>query len=355
MYAARFFGRLRLVLVGALALSCAPSGGEGAPKRERDGQASFDDDFDPDSGDGLGDAACAAVSEAAHETPLSLYVMLDKSMSMETRWSRAMAGLKAFLQDPKSKGIDVALSFFPKSVGSQQCGSEHYMTPAVDYGLLPGHASKLIAAIDSEQPDGRSTPVFPALGGAIRKSMALAKQANDANRPASFAVLLVTDGEPEGCEEDQAEIAEQASFGLTRGVRTFVVGLPGVDRDFANLVASAGGTSSAILIDSNDVEGAFQDALADVRGRALPCEFALPEKVLKGDVAISQVNVVWTHGGTKAKETIPQSNDCSQGGWHYDTSPKPSKILLCPSTCAAIKDDMQAKIDIELGCATVVR
>lgn len=353
-------GKIGFVLFGALIAACAPSGGEGGVGGgKRDAQVGFEDDFELDSGSDspfLGDAACAAVTEEANETPLSLYVMLDKSMSMETRWDRAMSGLKAFLNDSKSGGINIALGFFPRPPGAEECNSEYYLAPAVDFGLLPGHASKLVAAIDAERPDGRSTPVFPALGGAIRKAMALAQTAKDEKRAASAAVLLVTDGEPEGqCKDDHDAIAAHAKNGLAKDVRTFVVGLPGVNRDFANLIASAGGTEKAIVIESNDVEGQFQKALADVRGQALPCEYALPDQVLRGDIAIGQVNVVWTHGGSKDTETIPKTSDCSQGGWQYDDPAKPSTILLCPSTCAAIKDDLQAKIDIELGCATIVR
>lgn len=357
-----------LVTVSLLALalaSCAPAKGDAHEAEKDSGKNApgfddgFEDDFDA-GGDGpfLGDAACAAVSEQANETPLSLYVMLDKSNSMEPRWDRAMAGLKAFFNDASSSGINVALTFFPRPPNKEQpeCSSDLYMTPAVDFGLLPSHAPSLVAAIDGEVPDGRSTPVLPALGGAIRQSMSLADKAKADNIPASFAVLLVTDGEPEGaCEKDHAKIAAHAKNGLAKGIKTFVVGLPPVNPAFANLVAEAGGTEKAILVQSNDVEGQFQKALAEVRGQALPCEFAIPEKVQDGSVAVTEVNVVLTPSTTKTPETLPQASDCSEGGWQYDTPKEPTKIVLCPSSCDAIKKDLQAKIDIELGCATIIR
>lgn len=350
--------KLGLSSIGALFIACAPNSSD-VGSGTGGGSGGFDDDFVLDAGSDsalLGDAACAAFREQANETPLSLYVMLDKSASMEPRWNRAMAGLKAFLQDPQSAGIHVAINFFPKSSQHPECSSEGYLDPAVDFGLLPGHASALISAIDAEKPDGRSTPVHPALGGAIRKAMALAKAAKDEQRPASAAVLLVTDGEPEGnCKDDHAVNAAQAAQGLENGVRTFVVGLPGVNPAFANLVAEAGGTEKAIVIESNDVEGEFRKALAEVRGQALPCDFALPEKVVNGSIAIDQVNVVYSKGGDGEKEFFPQSPSCDGDGWHYDDPQNPTKIVLCPSTCATLKADWNGKLDVELGCQTIIR
>lgn len=353
------------VLLLALATSCAPAKSEGYTSGKDGGGAlpGFEDEFQDDFDAGadspfLGDAACAAVSEQANETPLSLYVMIDKSNSMEPRWSRAMAGLKAFLNDADSAGVNVALTFFPRppSQDHAECSSDLYMRPTVDFGMLPGNASALVAAIDAESPNGRSTPILPALGGAIRQSMILSDRAKEEGRPASFAVLLVTDGEPEGvCEKDPEKIAVHARNGLAKGIKTFVVGLPPVNAAFAHGVAEAGGTEEAIIIKANDVEGPFQKALAEVRGQALPCEFLLPEKVQDGSISISQVNVVWTPSSTKTPETIPQTGDCSQGGWQYDAPKDPTKIVLCPSTCGALKGDLKAKIDIELGCATVIR
>lgn len=351
--------KLGLFTIGVAFFACAPTGSDLGSQAKGGGSGGFDDDFELDAGSDsplLGDAACAALTEEANETPLSLYVTLDKSVSMEPRWDRAMAGLKAFLQDPESAGIRVAINFFPKPLAQQECSSEGYLDPAVDFGLLPGHASALIAAIDAEKPDGRSTPVHPALGGAIRKAMALAQAAKDEQRPASAAVLLVTDGEPEGnCEDDHAVIAAQAAQGLQQGVRTFVVGLPGVSRDFANRVAEAGGTEKAIVIESNDVEGEFRKALAEVRGQALPCEFTLPDQVANRSVAIDRVNVVYSKGGGGEKEILPQSPSCEGDGWRYDDPQNPTMIVLCPSTCATLKADWNARLDIELGCQTIIR
>ncbi|NUO47402.1 MAG: VWA domain-containing protein, partial [Polyangiaceae bacterium] len=97
----------------------------------------------------------------------------------------------------------------------------------------------------------------------------------------------------------------------------------------------------------------FQNALAKVRGDLLPCEYAIPEEVLSGDIQITQVNVkIGLEGGEP--EIVPQNPGCDGPGWYYDNPLQPSAILLCPATCDAISSDPQASIQIALGCATVV-
>ena len=63
------------------------------------------------------DAACGAVRVQAQTFPLNLYVMLDKSASMDgPKWNAAKAGLAAFVNDARSSGIRVAINFFPRVI-----------------------------------------------------------------------------------------------------------------------------------------------------------------------------------------------------------------------------------------------
>jgi hypothetical protein len=68
------------------------------------------------------------------------------------------------------------------------------------------------------------------------------------------------------------------------------------------------------------------------------------------------VNVVFTPGGGGAAETIPRDDPCTGGtGWHYDNAAEPKRIILCPGTCQQFKQDLTGKVQIELGCKTVVK
>ena len=308
------------------------------------------------------DAGCFYTSEQGVSTPLHLFIAMDKSSSMlGSKWDAAKAGLVAFVKDTASAGVYVGLKFFPRAVDATPvCDQKAYSNPDTPFALLPGNASAIETALAAAVPDGLSTPVYPALGGAILKGIEIAQ-----NNPGhASAVLLVTDGVPAGPAADcggidptsTAEIAKLATAGyaFSPPVATYVIGLPGVDQAFANAVAKAGGSTSAILVSSTNVQKEFQDALAKVRGQALPCEFEIPEKVQKGEIAFNLVNVALTPGGGSL-ETLKQTQDCASGGDWYYTSTTPKKIVLCPSACAKVKADYLAKIEIQLGCATVIK
>ncbi|MBX3129574.1 MAG: VWA domain-containing protein [Polyangiaceae bacterium] len=305
------------------------------------------------------ETACSVITEQAQSTPLHLYVMLDKSSSMAgNQWDSAELGLTAFVNAPSSAGVSVGLKLFPRPGSSvPACDQQEYAKPDVPFGTLPANAQAIISFMASASPNGLGTPTYPALGGAILKGVEL-RQNNPGH---TAAVLLVTDGEPQGpaasCSgvdpEDWAAIAGLAAAGAAFDppVLTYVVGLPGVDQSFANQIAQAGGTASAILVSQTNVAKEFEEALAKVRGQALPCEFEMPAQVTSGQYDPDKVNVVLDAGGKITK--ILQTTDCTAGaGWYYDDPLDPKKILLCPAICSDVKQDYTAKLDILLGCKT---
>jgi len=358
----------RFALLSTLGLSaaavhgaCAPDSGL-APLPPPDGGGDTDGSlFDAGSGDALPDpdAACAAVTEEAISVPLNLYVMMDRSQSMTgNKWASAEAGLAAFVNDPKFSGARIALRFFPNE-GPPECDQYAYMEPTVPYGPLPGNAGAIVQAIEAEDPNGTSTPIYAALGGALLKGIEVAQN----NPGEASAVLLVTDGFPQGPQgtcsgvdpNDAAAIAGLAAAGadFDPPVVTYVVGLPGVDQDFANQVAAAGGSGEAVLVSATNVAAEFQAALAKVTGEALPCEYEVPSQVEGGDVAITSVNVLLTVGGGEPA-LLPQDPACNGAGWRYDDPANPDTIVLCPGTCTSVREADAAKIQILLGCTTVV-
>ena len=306
------------------------------------------------------DAACGLITEEAKSTPLDLYIAFDRSSSLAgNKWDSAKLGLSAFLNDPDSAGINVALNFFPHVNSPTTCDQFAYQPPKVDFGLLPANAMPITAAMAAAAPTGFSTPIYPALGGAILGAKAYAQ-----SHPGHVAaVLLVSDGAPEGpmgmCgsvnPDEPQEIANLAKAGFAPpfNIRTFVVGLPGVSSTIANQIAVAGGTDAAILVGGVDVKTEFQTALAKVRGKALPCEYQLPGKVEGGEVNPGDVNVLITPKGGNSS-VLPQDTKCNDKGWKYDDAQKPTKIVFCPSSCQALKTDFGVKVQILLGCKTEI-
>ena len=52
--------------------------------------------------------------------------------------------------------------------------------------------------------------------------------------------------------------------------------------------------------------------------------------------------------------TLPQDPACKGEGWKYDDPANPKHIVLCPASCDGIKTDLNAKVQILLGCQTEV-
>lgn len=344
--------------------ACAPGSDVPADRDAGAGGALFGGGG-PGAGDDGGlteDSACDAIKLAANASPLNLYVMFDKSQSMVgDKWTSAKAGLSAFVNSPVAVGVRVGLRFFPRDPdATPACDQNAYKEPQVPFGDLPTNAQAILDGMNAESPDGFNTPMYPALGGAILKGIQLAENAPGE----TSAVLLVTDGAPQGpapmCSgvdpADPAVIAALAEVGASHDppVYTYVIGLPGVDQATANLIASKGGSTKAILVGATNVEAEFEQALSAVLGQALPCEYEIPDKVSNGEFQLDAVNVEITPGGGDPT-IVPENPSCDGAGWHYDDGANPQLIVLCPDTCQAVKSDYEAKIKILLGCHTLIK
>lgn len=356
--------------------ACAPDSGAGIVwSSSSSGGTGPGGTFDPDGGLSTDapvelpdpDAACGLVTEEAIAVPLNLYIMMDKSSSMAgddpmvaDKWTSAKAGLTAFVNSARFAGVRVALRFFPRVADDvPACDQKAYSEPLVPFGPLPDNAGAIVAAIEAESPNGASTPIYPALGGALLQGIDVAED----HPGEALAVLLVTDGQPQGpaaqCAgvnpEDPGAIADLAARAARYRfpVRTFVIGLPGVNQSFANQVAAAGGTDAAVLVGANNIAVEFQNALAKVTGQALPCEVEVPSQVAGGQVAFDDVNVLFGLDGAP-QEVLPQRPGCDGPGWRYDNPGSPAALVLCPGTCEAARGASIAKIQILLGCETVI-
>ncbi len=87
----------------------------------------------------------------------------------------------------------------------------------------------------------------------------------------------------------------------------------------------------------------------------LLCSFQIPPPT-NGEIPDpTKINVVYNqnvvNGVPTAQFLIGQSNpDCSQGdGWYVDEAT--GAIDLCAKTCATIRQDPNASIDLRQGCA----
>jgi hypothetical protein len=122
-------------------------------------------------------------------------------------------------------------------------------------------------------------------------------------------------------------------------------------------IAKAGGTNQSYVLEENmNLTDAFLKALNEIRGAALPCEFMIPNA---GTIDYGKVNLEWRHpAGDQHLGYVGSADKCDpqKGGWHYDMDPttggKPSRIVVCPSTCQKLKADGMGKVELRFGCKT---
>ena len=291
-----------------------------------------------------GPMTCGGDKYVAEKRPLDIYVMFDDSASMIPWWASVTQAFTQFINAPESAGIGVGLQFFGVS-----CDVATYSTPKVPIAPLPGNAAAIQAAFPILPFE--STPTEPALKGAIEHARAW--QASHLDH--KVVVLLVTDGEPTECNSTVQTVTQAAASGFAGmpSISTYVLGL-GLSLTNLHTIAMAGGTNQAFIVDPNS-GSALSQAMNQIRGNALPCDYALP----KNTTDPKKVNVDFTpQGGTTTRLLyVGDAAGCDpvKGGWYYDNAQMPSRIVVCSQTCDTFKKDPSGRVDVVLGCGTVIK
>jgi hypothetical protein len=347
-----------------------------------------------DAADSTKPGACGASSFAAQQVtvskqvqvttqvtttkPVVLYVMLDQSLSMSISniWKPAVSAIESFTTDTKSKGVGIALQYFPLSGGSCSTGGG-YVTPAVPVGLLPAQATKIASSLDGHSPSGLNTPIE----GALRGVTDFCVQYQTDHPDQQCVSVLVTDGKPElasGCSQDHDKLAAIAGAAHAAGVTTFAVGLKGADFSLLDEIAMQGGApdcepkASTYACDVSSGADQLVTALASIRDTIvttethpvtvtetqeskLPCTWAIPSSPNGQMFDQNKVNIQLTSGDKMTTFVrVDSEAACRSDGWHFDDASKPTSLIACPAACAQIDAASDAKLDVLLGCATLL-
>lgn len=388
------------VLSAACALGCSASGGKTSNVRGAGGDGSTGTgastgssagssstvgnggNLNIDTGNGEGNGAgsggiaggdqCAGTSQQASTVPLSMFILLDQSGSMQqegNRWTPVTSALKTFLSGTSIAGVGVGLQYFPlgATTTSDQkiCNSTNYVTPGVAIADMPGNDTPLATSIDGHYFTAAQggdaahwgTPTYPALQG----SYEYLRQYLMANPDRHGVLLLATDGEPsklcmgDTVDEITALIGAQAT--MTPPIQTYVIGIGQVAS--LNNWAMAGGTGHAAFITDGSGSTTQDDlakALDSIRQLTLPCDYDIPTPD-GGMIDPDKVNVQFTPPGGAASVFPRVDNmaacDAMQPTWYYDNPTAPTKVEMCPVACNTLHQ-ASAKIDILFGCKTEI-
>lgn len=335
--------------------------------------------------------SCAADSYEGQLVMLDMYLMLDRSGSMNstptdaggpTYWDQVTQAIDDFLSLQGTTGISMGIGFFPTEpsvppprqcqtgqdclpygdmcmpmmgcadtiMEDESCWHFDYEKPVVPISELPAAATKLSNAIGSVSPSG-GTPMAPALYGAAAYAQSWAKQHPD---HATF-VVLATDGMPTSCvPDDVPKIAEIAAgaYEASPSVKTFVIGI-GTKLTALNNIAEQGGTDEALIVDETGNTGEqFLEKLNAIRG-TVSCVYRIPSPDA-GKPDKNKVNVYFTPDG--GEQTLyPYASSKAQCGnekaWYYDNPNDPHQIILCPAACEEVQT-VKGRIDVVIGCET---
>jgi hypothetical protein len=332
------------------------------------------------------DGGCASASIKSDLLPANILFLIDRSGSMNCNLppitASAACEMNPVQMDPTQptkwavikQALKDAIAALPPNASAgityfsddDICGVSSM--PAVPtLPLTPAQVAAIDKSLDGVMPLG-GTPI---VGGTI---LAYKYLNQVAKLTGNKFVVLLTDG-TEDCSPSAVQdfLNVQVPAAVSVNIRTFVIGAPGseIARSFLSQIAYQGGTASSPTCDhgsatpdvgncqfdmtmSSNLSMDLAAALKAVSGQALTCEFEVPQGA---DADLNAVNVDYTPGNGGAVVPIlkDDSAPCDQGadGWQY--AQNDTKIVLCGSICSTVKNDSKAKIDIVLGCQTIVK
>lgn len=320
-----------------------------------------------------GSQACATVRASAMRLPVNLAFAFDVSGSMgkgdeewhdkTLKWDPVVKATRAFFEaeigaDQAAPELSASLTFFPAK--DDKCELASYAEPDVPMTMLPSPKfAEAIAAIEPKSEDDwrGGTPTLFALRGT--RSFV---ESNRLKQPGKYAIVLVTDGYPQGCddEEDSIEaVVAEAQAARLAGISTYVIGVANPKIDDApdtvsdlSAIAAAGGTERAFIIDTGDPQAttsAFDAAIERIRESTLSCNMTIPAAPDGRPFDKRRVVVRASLGG--GMRDLRYDASCALAdAWRYDDESAPKEIVLCPSSCSLVEGDVSARVDVAFAC-----
>lgn len=343
---------------------------------------------------------CGSTSQPTQLQGVTLVFAFDVSASMASddvarqyKWEPVALAAKTFFSSANSTDVFAQLTFFPSENagtftpaptpsadagpgagigggfgggGGMQtpgdpatCTEADYADPDIPRTALP--SDLFGTTIDATEPNRLSTPTRWVLPSVIDQAIALRDQ-----YPSNYAVVLVTDGLPTDCapaDDNITQVAALAAAGPAAGIPVYVIGVDTPDgatigqgsNGIGNLnqIAEQGGTETAFIVDTGDVNKTVADFVAvieKIKESTFSCQMPIPQPPAGQAFDPEKVNVAFK---SDTQTDMVYSPDCSeQWGWHYDDETNPTTIVLCDTACTSVKaySSTAGSVDIQFGC-----
>jgi hypothetical protein len=315
--------------------------------------------------------------------PLDIYFIFDRTASMgqdcdyepgQTAPVNSKACLATYAMSDYLINVEpatdtrLAFQFMSYDDG---CDGGPYSEPLVDLTNLPVSADhEIIQEISDENFAGGSGTQIE---GALRGIFSFTVENETPGR--EMIGVLMTDGDPNGCEHDIDLLAGMIADHLeSTGIRTFIIGMEGATESNLERLALAGGaaphddfcgdvTPPCHYWNVGDGSGeAIADALNAIAEQAVPfaCDYPLATIQPGGgqELDLATLNIQLTQNGQSTIiVNVPSEDSCptDQPAWYFDDETPPTSFSLCEQACDLVKSASQgATMSIVSGCTETV-
>jgi hypothetical protein len=314
------------------AVGCAPTVGEVGG-----------DDMGSGGGGGGGagpDASCPSVNFMATQVIPSIHLVIDRSGSMgtllaNTNVSRYQAMRDALVGTNGVVGQLQSKAYFAASLYTSDNPCPRLYNTA---NRQLNNLAQVKTLIDSQSPNG-NTPTPAAIDQTVSYFAA-----NPAPMGSPPIIVLATDGLPNSCDgqDSQTQSVQSAKTAYAAGIRTFILGIAGVNDSFLQSMANAGqgvtaGQTNAKYYTANSPQD-LQTAFQQIIGGVVSCELTIngtvdPEQAKGGTVTLNGITL--TYGSE----------------WEVVNG---TTIRLVGAACDALKSSPNPQVQASFPCGSVI-
>ncbi len=342
------------------------TGGTGASG----GGINFDSGSGGNGGSLTDGQACEAVSQTADNKvrPVDIIFALDTSDSMVGELQQVENNMNAFVNAITGTGINVHIVLIAKP-GDPNGGTIFNPDPGVCLdpplatGVCPGGSKPPLfqhveVGVGSNNALNKIIETYPQYKPTLRqnavKYFAIVSDDNATDGPYNSAASFIQAVNA----LDPGWFDDWKFFGIyCTGSCGVFLACAATGSVYLDLVSQTGGVTGDLCGNNQNFSPVFnQMSQAVVSGKTIDCAWDIPPAPAGQTFDPQKVNVNYSPAGSGSSQPIYHvdlSTDCGpNGGWYYDNNQSPTKVLACPSTCAAIQSDPNAKIDVLFGCKT---
>lgn len=321
------------------------------------------------SADGTASLRCVIGStpltcRVAGNLPVDVIAAVDTSGSMADEINRFQMAINDFVHLLESRGIDCKVLLLaergnpingqglcvPPPLGGAACGDNlprfRQIGQAIDSGNM---LTSILGTYDSPYPALRWRDDLRA---GSTKALVLVTDDDSGLSATSFDTLLLAKEPPGtfGTASARSYVAHSiCGASVSNPSLTCPTAVnPGLA--FQQLSRSTGGRVESVC--EADWAPTLGRIALDIADRARACEFLL-SRFGPTPPGPSQISVEFTTAqGTVSLNRVADVGSCVPRGWHFDDNSSPTRIVLCPVTCADSRADPTATWHVVSPCST---